>query len=97
MQQQLSFYSYLIISLLVRVMYLQMLFWIIEQAGADAHLEIVAPQNVKMTAALAAFPEFRIVGKLRKRHRAEAEFIIHLHDGGTCGDGEDLGIREFLA
>ena len=50
-----------------------------------------------MSATLAAFPELRVVRKLDIRHRAEAEFVVHLHYGRAGGNGEDLGIGEELS
>ena len=75
----------------------QMFPGVVQQSGADAHLVVVALQDVEVAAALAALPELRIVREFGEGDRPEAEFIVHLHHGGTRGDGEDLGIREEFA
>ena len=72
----------------------KMLLGVVKQTGADAHLVVVALKDVEMTAALAAFPELRIVGEFGKRHRPEAELVIHLHHSRSGSDGEDFRIGE---
>ena len=76
---------------------LQMLLRIIQQTRTDAHLVVMAFEDVEMPAAFAAFPELRIVRELGVGDRTETEFIVHLHHGRAGGDGEDLGVREELA
>ena len=48
-------------------------------------------------AALAAFPEFRVVSKRCKCHRTEAQLIVHLHNRRSGGYAEYLCIREHFA
>ena len=79
------------------MVYFQMLLGIVQQAGAKAHPVFVRLQNVEISAALAALPELRIVRKFGVRHWAEAEFVIHLHHGRSCGDRENLSLGEELA
>ena len=74
-----------------------MLLGIVEQAGADAHLIVVALEDVEMAAALTALPKFRIVSEFRVGNGAEAELVVHLHNGGAGSDREDLGVREETA
>ena len=67
---------------------------VIQKACADAHLVVVALENLEVPAALAAFPELGVVGELREGDGTESELVVHLHDGRSGGDGEYLGVGE---
>ena len=54
----------------------QVLLRVIQQARADAHLVVVALQDVKMAAALAALPKLRIVCQFGEGDRPETEFTV---------------------
>ena len=54
-------------------------------------------QYLVVSAALTAFPEFRVVCQCGEGYRSEAELIIHLHYSCSCSDAKDLGIRESFA
>ena len=68
------------------MLFVNMLFGVIKESGADAHLVIVALKYVEMAAALAALPELRIVRQFAVRYGPETEVIIHLHYSSSCCD-----------
>ena len=79
------------------MMYGQVLLRVVEQAGADAHLVVMAAEYVEVAAALAALPEFGVVGEFGERDGPEPELVVHLHHGGTGRYREYLGIGKELS
>ena len=70
---------------------------VIEQSGAETLVTAVALEYVKIDAAFASPPESGVGGELVKGHGAVAELVVHLHDGGACGEGKYLCFRKHLA
>src|SRR5690554_462503 len=70
---------------------------IVKQAGAKAHLEVIALQDIVITAPLASFPRLLVVGQLREGNRLKAQVGVHFHHGQPGSDAKYLGVGIELA
>ena len=69
----------------------------VEHSGAEAAREVVAGEHVVVDTAFAALPEGRVRGEVLEGHGNVAQFGVDFHHCRSCGQTEDLRVRETAA